>query len=120
MKTQLVLPFSLVDDTETGDVYAVTAAAASQTLDPGIYKIAAMGSPLLWKLGPTDVTTATGSYLAAGDQELIKVPGVPGTDTVDISYILSSDASGDGEINIVLVNLYEITTTKPEVSTILA
>lgn len=117
--TKLILPFTVANETETGDVYAVTAVVASQTLQPGIYKIAAMGTPLLWKLGATDVTVTTGSYLAAGDQELIKVPGVPGTDTVKISYIASSDSSGDGEINIAYCHLYEVASTQPENSTIL-
>ncbi len=118
--TKLVLPFAIVDETNLGVVDACGAVVGSQpALEPGIYKIAAMGEPLLWKIGATDVTVSTGSYLAAGDQEVIKVPGIPGTDTVKLSYIQSADGSGtDGEINIVLIHLFEVPSTYPELTTI--
>jgi hypothetical protein len=91
------VPISLVDDANPGVVIPTTAVVDDVTLDYGWYKIAAMGEPLLWKLGPTDVTVTTGSYLAAGDQELISVLA----DGTKFSFILSSEAAADGEINIV-------------------
>lgn len=91
------IPISLVDNTNPGTVVPTTAVVDDVTLAYGWYKIAAMGEPLLWKLGSTDVTVVTGSYLAAGDQELISVLA----DNTKLSFILSSEAAGDGEINIV-------------------
>lgn len=114
--SKLILPVVKCDADDAGVVAATTAAAGTTNLAPGLYKIAAMGSPLLWRTGATPVTNATGSYLAAGDQELIRIPGTPATDTVDLTYILSADASGDGQINIVKVYLYDVQTLAPEAS----
>lgn len=115
MATKLTIPFSVADDTDVGAVVAAsTAAEATSNLAPGIYKIAAMGQPLLWKIGAVAVTNVTGSYLAAGDQEIIKVPGIPGGAAVALRFINSADASGDGSINIVKIRLYEIPAAYPE------
>lgn len=94
------LPITKCDDVDLGDVVAVTAAAATFAITAaGYYKIAAMGTPLLWKLGAVAVTATTGSYLAAGDQEVIWVPAPQ-----DLNFIRSTDATADGEINIVVAN----------------
>jgi hypothetical protein len=108
----LSLPFSVVTATKPGAVVACTAVADNVALSPGFYKIAAMGQPLLWKLADAAVVTE-GSYLAPGDQEIIKVPGDPGGPTVNLDFISSLEASADGEINIVEVEFYAVTATKP-------
>lgn len=95
--------FTISDNTDTGVATAVTAVVASVTLAGGLYKIAAMGTPLLWKLGSTNVTNATGSYLAAGDQEVIYVAA----DNTKLSFIRSADATADGQINYVPVAIWE-------------
>lgn len=96
--------FTISSDTDTGTVSACTAAAASATLAAGVYKVAAMGTPMLWKLGPTNVTTSTGSYLASGDQEVIYVE----VDNTKLSWIRSPDATADGNINYVPVQLVDL------------
>lgn len=95
--------YTISDNTDVGAVTAVTAVVASVTLAGGLYKIAAMGTPLLWKLGSTNVTAATGSYLAAGDQEVIYVAA----DNTKLSFIRSADATADGQINYVPVAILE-------------
>jgi len=98
------LPVTKCDDVDVGVVVAVTAAVATYTfLDAGQYKIAAMGTSLLWKLGAIDVTVATGSYLADGDQEVILVRN-PNT---DITFIRSANSTADGQANIVVANAVE-------------
>lgn len=97
--------FAISNNTDTGSVTAVTAAAASVTVtSAGIYKIAAMGQPILWKLGSTNVTTSTGSYLAAGDQEIILVD----TANTKLSFIRSPDATADTKINLVPMQIFEV------------
>jgi hypothetical protein len=107
--TTLTLPITKVDDTDVGEVAAVTAVAALVALPGGLYKIAAMGQPLLWKIGAVDPTVATGSYLGADDQELIRIPSPidPATD-VDLRFILAANSTADGEINIAVVELYDV------------
>lgn len=100
----LVIPVSKVDDTDPGQVVAVTAVEATVALAGGYYKLAAMGTSLLWKLGANAVTALTGSYLADGDQETIKVPS--GGDT--LRFIRSTNSTADGEVNVVVVNLFEV------------
>lgn len=108
--TKLVLPVTKVDDTDLGDVQAVTNAVGSVELPGGYYKIVPMGTNLLWKIGPTDVTVSTGSYLADGDQEIIFVP----SDTSfplngeKLSFIRSANTTVDGQINITVINVREI------------
>jgi hypothetical protein len=96
--------FTISSNADPGVVDTVTAVVASATLNAGVYKIAAMGTPIMWKLGSTDVTTTTGSYLAAGDQEVIFIEA----DSTKLSWIRSSDATADGYINYVPIQIVEI------------
>lgn len=108
--SKLVIPVAKVDDDDVGQVSSVTGTEGTIAIATGgHYKIAAMGQPLLWKLGSTAVTITSGSYLAAGDQENIYVPD--GGDT--LRFILSSDSGGDGEINLVVTNIREIPGVDP-------
>ena len=116
MLTKLTLPITKVDDTDPGTVEAVTGTEDSVALNPGTYKIAAMGQPLLWKKGSDPVTAAIGSYLGAEDQEVIVIEGTPGTDTETLRWILADNASGDGEINIVKVRFFDVKTIAPDLS----
>ena len=100
----LIIPVAKADDTDVGIVAAVTAAQATQALVGGAYKIAAMGTNLLWKLGANAVDATKGSYLADGDQEVIFVPA--GGDT--LRFIRSANTTVDGEINIVPVQLFDV------------
>ena len=100
------VPFAYADtDSATaldnGLVLTVDATDNDQALAAGVYKIAAMGTPLLWSVGTAVITNAEGSYLAAGDQELIVIPN--GGDT--LHFIRSADATVDGQINIVQVQI---------------
>ena len=112
--TTLVLPVTKCDATDGGVVDAVTAVEDTIALAGGLYKIAAMGQPLLWRIGATAVTASVGSYLAAGDQEVIYIPPPvsPATD-IPLRFILAADATGDGEINVVVVNLLEVPGNEP-------
>lgn len=89
---------------DAGSVSAVTAAAGSTTLAKGLYKIAAMDADLLWRLGATDVTNVTGSFLAAGDQEILVIEA----DDTKLSWIRTASASDDGSINIVPVKAVQL------------
>lgn len=103
--TQLINFFTISSNTDPGLVSAVTAAAGFVAALPrGLYKIAAMDVDLLWKLGPADVTAATGSFLAAGDQEVIVVK----EQTLRLSWIRAAAATDDGEINIVPVEIFDV------------
>jgi acyl CoA:acetate/3-ketoacid CoA transferase beta subunit len=108
--TGLMLPITVANDADPGAVVDVTAVVDDVSLDLGYYKIAAMGQPLLWKIGDDDVTTTTGSYLAAGDQEVIRIPA----DTTKLSYISATDASGAGQLNIVRVAFVNPALGSPE------
>jgi len=107
--TKLVVPVTKCDDADAGIVAAVTAAEGSTVLDGGWYKIAAMGTNLLWKIGAVAVDATTGSYLADGDQELIFVPA----DATPLRYIRSTNSTTDGEINIVVANLFDVPGVDP-------
>jgi hypothetical protein len=104
--TTLVLPITKADNDDPGQVVAVTAVEDTVLLAGGLYKIAAMGQPLLWKVGTDPVTAAVGSYLGADDQELIRIP--PTTTTIPLRFILAANSTADGEINIAVANLYNM------------
>jgi len=96
------------DDTKQGHVEAVTVAQGLIALDPGVYKVAAMGSDLMYYVGGTNTLDNTfGDFLAAGDQQIIIVPGDAGGAAVNLRHILAQSASADGFINVVEVGLYE-------------
>lgn len=97
--------YTISSNTDPGAVTACTAAATTQSIAKGIYKLAAMGSDLLWKLGSVAVTTTTGAYLAAGDQEVIHV-----LTATSISFIRTAAATADGNINIVPIELFDTPT----------
>ena len=103
----LVLPISKVDDTDPGVDVAVTAVAEETTVLPaGMYKFAAVGTSLKWKLGTsTTITAAIGSYLANGDQEIIVVPDDV-ADERTVGVIRSTNSVADGSLNIVIANLF--------------
>lgn len=105
----LVIPISKVDDTDAGQYAATTVAEDTIDLPGGLYKIAAVGQPLTWKIGTNAVTNATGSYLAAGDQELVRIPAPvsPATD-IPLRFIRAADAVADGQINVVPVELFQV------------
>ena len=105
---RLTLPVAKVDDDDVGSDLAVTVADASVALAIGMYKIAAVGTSLKWKLGAVAATPSTGSYLADGDQEVIRV-----REATDIHAIRSTNAAGDGSLNIVVANLYDVLTEDP-------
>lgn len=107
--TTLVIPISKVDDTDEGEYIATTAAEDTKALAGGLYKIAAVGQPLTWKIGDNALVNTKGSYLAAGDQELIRVknPVDPAT-TRSLRFMRAADAVADGQINIVVVELYDV------------
>lgn len=108
--SKLVLPVAKVDDTDPGQVASVTAVEGTIAIATGgHYKIAAMGTNLLWKLGTNAVTVTSGSYLKDGDQENIFVPD--GGET--LRFIRSTDSTGDGEINLVVTNIREIAGVDP-------
>jgi hypothetical protein len=96
--------YTISSNADPGVTDTVTAVVDSVVLNGGLYKIAAQGSPLNWKLGSTDVTATTGAYLAAGDQEVIYVSA----DNTKLSWIRASDATADGYINYVPVLLMEL------------
>ena len=101
---KLVLPFTKVDNDDPGQTAAVTAVESTVSLAGGFFKIAAMGTDLLWKLGTAAVTVTSGSYLASGDQEIIEVPAGGAT----LRFIRSTNSSADGEINVAVVQIMEI------------
>jgi hypothetical protein len=106
---QLVIPISKVDDVDLGQDAAVTAVEDTVALAGGLYKIAAVGTPLKWRIGDTALPATEGSYLAAGDQELVRVPApVDPATTRDLRFIRAPDALADGIINIVPVELYKV------------
>lgn len=108
--TKLVLPVAKVDDTDPGQVASVTTSEGTLAIAKGgHYKIAAMGTNLLWKLGDNAVTVTSGSYLKDGDQENIYVPDGGGT----LRFIRSTDSTADGEINLVVTNVREIPGVDP-------
>lgn len=105
---KLTIPVTVCDDSEAG-VWDDTEESTVNTtaLSNGVYKIAAVGQPLIWRTVSDPAADTSGSYLAAGDQELILISAADGA-TVDLNYLRSSDADGDGLINIVPVILLEI------------
>lgn len=108
--SKLVIPVAKVDDDDVGQVSSVTASEGTINIATGgHYKIAAMGTSLLWKLGSTAVTITSGSYLADGDQENIYVPD--GGET--LRFIRSTNSTADGEINLVVTNIREIPGVDP-------
>lgn len=110
---KLTLPVAKVDDTDNGQDLAVTAAANTVVLAAGLYKIAAVGTSLKWKLGTgTTITADIGSYLADGDQELIRVlDGDAASRT--LGAIRSNNSTADGELNIAVANLFEVPGVEP-------
>lgn len=96
--------FTISSNTDAGQVQAVTSSVANVTLNRGVYKIAAMNVDLLWKLGSTDVTTSTGSFLGTSDQEVIRVE----SNSTKFSFIRTAAATADGKINIVPVELFSL------------
>lgn len=96
--------YTISSNADPGVTDTATAVVDSVTLNAGLYKIAAQGTPVNWKMGSTDVTAATGSYLAAGDQEVIYVIA----DNTKLSWIRSSDATADGYFNYVPVMLVDL------------
>lgn len=104
----MTLPVTKVDDADPGLDVAATAAEATTALAAGMYKLAAIGAPVKWKLGAVAVTQATGSYLADGDQEVIRVRAA---DTLRV--IRAANATADGSVNVTVANLYEIDTEDP-------
>jgi hypothetical protein len=101
--TKLVAPFPKANASVPGVVATVLATIGLYTFSaPGIYKIAAMGTNLMQRM--STVTTVTGDYLAASDQELIKVNA-----TFDVlNWVRALDSSDDGYINIVPIEIFEI------------
>lgn len=110
--TSLTIPVAVCDDNESGDWDDTEASVNSTLLANGVYKIAAVGQPLVWRLVDDPTVDAAGSYLAAGDQELIRVSAASGA-TVALKYIKSSDADDDGLINIVPINLLNMPGINP-------
>lgn len=100
------IPVTLSDNANPGSFSPSYSAASvsAVTLGVGYYKIAAASEDVLWKKGSTAVTDTTGSFLAAGDQEVILVEDA---DTV-LTWIRSPDASGDGKFNVVPVEFMEV------------
>jgi len=68
----------------------------------GMWKIAAMGQPVLWRLGSTAITVGEGSFLGASDQEIIFIPA-----NASLRYIVSAQGTANGEINVVPVEIRE-------------
>jgi len=107
----LVNFFTISSNADPGVVLPTTAIPAAPAtpgfvdLPKGAFKIAAMSSGLLWKLGSASVTVATGSYLAAGDQEVIIVTDAAGA---RLWFGLPTLETTDGEINIVPVQVFQI------------
>lgn len=86
------LPVPKCDEADPGIQVTAGAVAASTTLAKGYYLIASESVALKWKLGATDVTVATGSFLAGGDQVIIFVP----TDATKLSFIRVAAETADG------------------------
>jgi hypothetical protein len=107
--TVLVIPITKADDVDEGQYAATTVAEDTVALPGGLYKIAAVAVPLSWKVGDNALVATKGSYLAAGDQELVRVaaPEDPAT-TRTLRFIRAPDATTDGQINIVPVELYKV------------
>jgi hypothetical protein len=105
------IPVTKCDDTDPGDFLPAlgSASVSTATLDHGFYKIAAAGQGLLWKTGLTPVGASIGSYLAAGDQEVIEVV----SDNTLLTWMLEPSASADGNINIVRTVFTEVKTRDP-------
>lgn len=101
---KLISPYTISSNADPGVVAAVSATPASTTLPSGLYKIGAMSVDLLWKLGSVNVSNSTGSFLAAGDQEVILIL----TGSTKLSYVRTAGATADGQINIVPVQIYEV------------
>lgn len=107
--TTLVVPVSKADDVDEGQYAAVSAAEGTVALAGGLYKIAAVGTSLTWKVGDVALVATKGSYLAPGDQELVRIeaPVDPAT-TRTLRFIRAADATVDGQINIVPVELFDV------------
>lgn len=103
---RIVLPVTKCDATaaNAGVIATVTSTANTTALDKGWYKIAALNGDLLWRIGATNVTQSTGSFLAEGDQELIEILA----DATNISYIYPAHEAADGQINIVPIVIREV------------
>jgi hypothetical protein len=107
--TTMIIPIAIVDDVDEGQDAATTAVEDTVSLPGGLYKIAAMGAPLKWKIGDVALVATKGSYLAPGDQELVRIPApVDPATTRELRFILAPDATADGFINIVTANLYDV------------
>ena len=110
---KLIIPVAKVDDTDPGQDLAVTAAANTVVLAKGFYKIAAVGTSLKWKTGTAvPVTADNGSYLADGDQETVEIKEGDAASRT-IGAIRSNNATTDGELNIVVANLFEVPGVEP-------
>lgn len=103
---KLTIPFTKCDAVaaNAGTIDTVSSVVGTRSLDKGLYKIAAINVDLLWRLGATNVTQSTGSFLAANDQEIIEVL----TDATNISFIYAAHETANGQINIVPVVIREI------------
>lgn len=99
------IPVTKCDADDPGQDIPVTAAGASVSLPSGLYKLAAIGGDLRWRLGAS-VTSTTGSFLGAKDQELVHVPGFRGS--AQTLYIVKDPDGDDGRANIVPVVVFEI------------
>lgn len=107
--TKLIVPIAIVDDVDEGQIQTTTVADDFVALPGGLYKIAAMAEPLLWKIGDNVIDATKGSYLAPGGQELVRIPAPVDPETTrNLRFIRAPDAVGDGQINIVTANLYEV------------
>lgn len=106
------LPTTKCDADDAGLDITVSGTEATQALKPGWYKIAAIVSPVKWRIGGTAVAATTGSYLAANDQELIHIPGVKDVNGT-LRVILDSSATENGRLNVVPVRLFEVPGTDP-------
>jgi hypothetical protein len=106
---KLTIPIARSDITNPGIDLTTNLSVGVVTLSAGLYKIAAMGTSLKWRLGLSAVTASIGSYLADGDQELVRVP----EDDTPLNTIRSPNATADGALNIVVANIFEIPGVDP-------
>ena len=113
--SRLTIPITKVDDDDRGEDIATSPVEATLTLVTGAYKIAAQGTSIKWKLGAVAVTASTGSYLADGDQEIIRIP-VGDANARTLRVIRSPNSVVDGEVNVTVANLYLIPTQDPRFS----
>lgn len=87
------LPIPKADDDDPGVSVTTTAVEDATTiLGIGYYLLAAEGQPLRWKEGAIAVTATTGSFLAAGDQTLVRITAA----ATPLRLIRSGTATADG------------------------